>query len=94
MGLVCCVAKVQGDVIYGGDTRSSDVHLVVEDCKAEDARGRDEAKAKGDNEDACTSFLANLPTELLVKILSYVSTRDKLMMRYVSRRGSVGIYGT
>ena len=30
--------------------------------------------------------LSNLPTELLLKLLSYLPTRDKVTMRYVSRR--------
>ena len=31
-------------------------------------------------------FFVNLPTELLVKILSYLPMRDKIRIRYVSRR--------
>ena len=30
--------------------------------------------------------LVDLPTELLVEILSYLSIRDRIVMRYVSRR--------
>ena len=34
----------------------------------------------------CSTSLSNFPTELLVKILSYLPTRDRFMMRYVSQR--------
>ena len=34
----------------------------------------------------CSTSLANFPTELLVKILLYLPTRDRFMMRYVSQR--------
>ena len=40
----------------------------------------------GDGDIDYSRSLANLPTELLVKILSYLSTSDKITMRYASRR--------
>ena len=39
-----------------------------------------------DDEDRVNKCLVNLPTELLTKILLYLSIHDRIMMRYVCRR--------
>ena len=47
-----------------------------------------QAKAVDSEEDIIyhSKSLADLPTEVLVKIMTYLPTRDRIMMRYVSRK--------
>ena len=53
---------------------------------AEDNVTDDNRSTEHDSRHNYSTYLANFPTELLVKILSYLPTRDRFMMRNVSQR--------
>ena len=51
-----------------------------------EANTRDDMKDSGEDNFYHSKSLADLPTELLVKIMTYLPTRDRIVMRYVSRK--------
>ena len=75
MGMVCCVQNVQDNI----SERSPDA---VANGNPRDNHSAAEPDAEYDY----SKSLVNFPTELLIKILSYLPTRDRVMTRYVSRR--------
>ena len=74
MGMVCCVQHVRGNISQR-DTEDN----VVND-------NGDDGVHNHSAESDYSRSLDDFPTELLIKILSYLPTRDMVMMRYVSRR--------
>ena len=79
MGMVCCVQNVQDNI-------SERLPDAVANGNPRDNHSAAELEAERDSEYDYSKSLANFPTELLIKILSYLPTRDMIMIRYVSRR--------
>ena len=83
MGTVRSVQKRVQNVRKNSE-RSRDTEDQSRD--AEDESRDTEDNVTDDSRSAKHDYLANFPTELLVKILSYLPTRDRFMMRRVSQR--------